>query len=91
MTTKATKTKLTARIFQEADGYYYVCDDALDYLDCRGCGYRSKAAALRGAYAAGYTHAIGSGAYKQGGSIPSQVAITDTERLDHARSLADCR
>lgn len=77
-----------ARIFEDVGGYY-ICDDSLDYLDARGNGYDSKAAALRAAYAAGYTHAIGSGAYKQGASILSQVAVTDWDREGHSLAQAE--
>lgn len=38
----------SVRIFEEADGWHY-CDNALPYLDARGKGYPSKAAALRAA------------------------------------------
>lgn len=62
-----------ARIFREASGYH-ICSDSLDYLDARGTGYRTKAAALRAAREAGYTHAIGSGCYRTG-SIAAQLRL----------------
>ena len=52
--------KRVARIFEEPTGKYHICDDGLDYLDARGCGYDTKSQALRAA-ARGYTHATGSG------------------------------
>ena len=36
------------RIFEEADGFHY-CGKGLDYLDARGRGYKSRAAAMRAA------------------------------------------
>ncbi len=57
--------KRMARIFESVGGYY-VCSDELDYLDTRGWAYPAKAAARQAAKEAGYTHAVGSGAYRQG-------------------------
>jgi hypothetical protein len=54
-----------ARVFEDVGGYY-VCDDNLDYLDARGRAYPTKAAAMRAAADAGYTHARGSGTYHNG-------------------------
>ena len=54
-----------ARIFESVGGYY-VCSDEPDYLDTRGRGYPTKAAAMRAAKADGYTHAVGSGTYWDG-------------------------
>ena len=69
-----TNHKSTARIFEDVGGYF-ICDDTSDFLDARGTPHASKAEALRAAYQSGYTHAIGSGAYKQGKSIKSQISI----------------
>ena len=80
--------KSMARIFEDVGGYY-VCSDDSDCLDARGNGYDTKAAALRAAYAAGYTHAIGSGAYKQGARIIWQVSVTDWDHEDHSRAAAE--
>ena len=57
--------RTVARIFQEPNGLYYICDDELSYLDTRGVGYRTKADALRAA-AGNYTRAVGSGTYWDG-------------------------
>ena len=43
-------TKIVARIFEDVGGYY-ICSEALDYLDARGTAYQSKAEAMRSAYA----------------------------------------
>jgi hypothetical protein len=61
----STRKTTVARIFQEPTGKYYICDDASDYLDARGPGYDTKAAALRAAASGpdAYTHATGSGTY----------------------------
>ena len=77
-----------ARVFEDVGGYYY-CNEGLSYLDARGRAYPSKSAALRAAYRGGYTHAIGSGAYRQGKSIQSQVTTTPQEDEEHALSQAD--
>src|SRR5574338_47961 len=58
--------KKIARIFQENDGNYYVCDNALDYLDARGQPHKTKKSAILHAYHLDYTHAIGSGTYWKG-------------------------
>ena len=69
-----------ARIFEDVGGYY-VCDDALDYLDARGMPHATKAAALRAAatdYGDGefYTHAVGSGTYWDGvRAIPARFNV----------------
>ena len=60
------KDRKVARIFEESDGRYYICDNNLDYLDARGYGYPTKAEAMRAAKDMGYTHAIGSGTYWTG-------------------------
>lgn len=52
-----------ARIF-EAEGRFFVCDDAAPSLSTKGGAFASKAAAMREARAMGYTHARGSGTYK---------------------------
>ena len=74
------KTKLTARIFADVGGYF-VCDDGLDYLDARGYAHASKADALRAAYRKGYTHAVGSGCYRSGRSIASQIRPTEWDKV----------
>lgn len=51
--------KQIARVFQEPTGLYHVSDESLDYLDACGPGHATKAAALRAAWANGYTHAAG--------------------------------
>jgi len=68
----------TARIFRDVGGYY-VCDDDLDYLDARGHAYPTKAAALRAAWEQGYTHAVGSGCYREG-SIAGQIDVSELRR-----------
>lgn len=35
-----------ARIFEEPNGQYYICDNALDYLDARGRAYKSRQEAI---------------------------------------------
>lgn len=71
-----TTEKNVARIFADVGGYY-VCSDDLDYLDARGYAHQTKAEAMRSAYESGYTHAIGSGAYKQGATIASQIDVSE--------------
>ncbi len=78
------KTKSIARVFADVGGYY-VCDDSSNFLDTRGCSYRSKAQALRAAYESGYTHAVGSGSYRQNGSIRGQIRVTP--KMEAARAL----
>ena len=68
--------KLMARIFEDVGGYF-VCDDGLDYLDSRGVAHDTKRDALISAYSRGYSHAVGSGCYRPGRSIRSQVRIPD--------------
>ena len=70
--------KKTARIFEDIGGYY-VCDDDLDYLDARGRAHATKAAALRAAWESGYTHAVGSGCYRDG-SIAGQIDVSGLDR-----------
>ena len=41
-----TQAKVVARIFQEPTGLWHVCDDAEDYLDARGMGYKSRREAI---------------------------------------------
>jgi hypothetical protein len=69
----------TARIFEDVGGYY-VCDDADDFLDARGRGYQTKAAALRAAWESGYDRAIGSGCYRPG-KISTQIDTEDLRRF----------
>ena len=45
-TSKTLDTRKTARIFEEATGRYFICDDAQHNLDARGTPYRSRNAAL---------------------------------------------
>ena len=59
----------TAYIFEDVNGYY-ICDPD-GPLDTRGKAYPSKAAALRAAAYEGYTHAEGSGTYRDG-RIPAK-------------------
>lgn len=75
--------KSTARIFSDVGGYY-VCDSSLPHLDARGKRHSTKADALRAAYQAGYTHAVGSGCYRPG-SIAGQVTLTQWDIAEHAR------
>ena len=56
----------TAHIFKELTGHYHVCDARVHMLDPRAPDYRTKEAALRAAYEAGYTYAVGSGTYGEG-------------------------
>lgn len=51
-------------IFEDVGGYY-ICD-VDGPLDTRGKAYPTKAAALRAALNEGYTHAKGSGTYRDG-------------------------
>lgn len=70
-----TKQTKTARIFYDVKGYY-VCDDAGKFLDTRGHAYPTKAEALRAALCNGYTHAVGSGCYRDGaiaGQLPRET------------------
>ena len=70
----------TARIFEESDGYH-VCNEASNYLDARGRGYKTKASALRAASYDGFTHAIGSGCYWSGiRKIPAKY-VTEEKRF----------
>lgn len=55
-----------ARIFEEPDGKFYVCDDNAEVLDARGFGFVSKVEAMRAAKEMGFTHATGSGTYWKG-------------------------
>lgn len=70
--------KKVARIFADVGGYY-VCDNDLPYLDARGRAYETKADAMRAAYESGYTHAVGSGVYRQGVKIEHQIDVTGLE------------
>jgi hypothetical protein len=45
-----------AVLFTEVTGFYHLSDDDLAYLDARGPGYKTKAAAMRAAAESGYTH-----------------------------------
>ena len=47
-TTKSKFSPKMVRIFEECDGWHY-CAAGLDYLDARGTGYPSAAAAMRAA------------------------------------------
>jgi len=80
--------KMVARIFEDVGGFY-VCDEDSDFLDARGDGYDSKSAALRGAYRAGYTHAVGSGTYREGvASIRGMVRLGRWDERAHAIEIA---
>jgi len=57
-------------IFEDVDGYH-ICD-VDGPLDTRGKAYSTKAAALRAALQDGYTHAEGSGTYRDG-KIPEDI------------------
>jgi hypothetical protein len=57
-------------IFEDVDGYH-ICD-VDGPLDARGKAYPTKAEALRAALYEGYTHAEGSGTYRNG-KIPEDV------------------
>jgi hypothetical protein len=81
----AIRAKTIARVFESVGGYY-ICADSLDYLDARGKAYPTKSAALRAAYRCGFTHAIGSGAIKQGKAITSQVRLDAQDRKEHTYS-----
>lgn len=71
----------TARVFEGRDGDYYVCSDDLDHLDERGPSYESKASAMRAAARDGYTHAVGSGTYRDGvTSLLPEVMVGRFER-----------
>lgn len=45
-----------ARLHTAPTGHYHITDDSLDHLDESGRGYDTKAAAMRAAAKAGYTH-----------------------------------
>ena len=79
-----TMTKRIARVFREPTGLYYYCSDDLPFLDARGTGAHTKRAAMENAYAAGYTHAVGSGTYARGiRTILSQVPSARAYQADH--------
>ncbi|MDO1846577.1 hypothetical protein Q2370_27190, partial [Escherichia coli] len=67
---------------------YYICDDDAGYLDTRGAAHVRKSDAMRAAYGAGYTHAVGSGAYRQGAAIRNQVRFFGWEEAAHKQALA---
>jgi hypothetical protein len=75
----------TARIFEDVGGFYF-CSSASACLDARGRSFRSRAEALREAYRAGFTHAIG-GYRRKGGKIVSQVSLDSNHHFDHARAF----
>lgn len=77
---------VTARIFEDVGGFYF-CSSASACLDARGISFRSRAEALRGAYRAGFTHAIG-GYKRTGGKIASQVSLESWDHLEHTRALS---
>jgi hypothetical protein len=79
------KYTYTARIFQEADGFHW-SPESLPYLDARGRAYGSRSEALRSAYSAGYTHAVGS-AIKRRRTITGLVSLDQGHHTDHARAL----
>lgn len=78
--------KHTARIFQEANGYHW-SPESLPYLDARGAALGSRSEALRSAYRAGYTHAVGAeiaGCRK----IATLVSLDQWHHADHERAKA---
>ena len=78
-----------ARIFSECTGKYYVCADSLPSLDVRGRGYDTKADAMRTAYRNGYTHGVGSGTYRRGATLRSQVAMSSEDHYAHHMNVQD--
>ena len=76
--------KRMAVVFEEPTGFYY-CSDDLGYLDARGRGFPTKKAAMTAAYEAGFTHARGSGTYKSGATILSQVPTASEWEVEHNR------
>lgn len=48
--------KLVALITEEIGKGWIVSNDALDYIDARGPGYRTAREAIKAAREAGYTH-----------------------------------
>lgn len=54
------RKRKVARVFEDVGGYHY-CDEGDGMLDARGAPSETKARALRLAWEAGYTHAVGSG------------------------------
>jgi hypothetical protein len=78
------KYTYTARIFQEADGFHW-SPESLPYLDARGRAYGSRSEALRSAYSAGYTHAVGAVAGRR--KITSLVSLDQGHHAAHKRAL----
>ena len=81
--------KKVARVFEECTGKYHYCDDALPYLDARGKAFDTKRQALEAAYMAGFTHAVGSGTYRSGATILSQVPQVADFRAEHDWAQAE--
>lgn len=81
--------KRIARVFQEPTGLFHYCDERLPYLDARGMGFSTKRQAMEAAYMAGFTHACGSGTYRSGATICSQVPSARALQDDHEAAQAD--
>ena len=79
------KYKYTARIFREANGYHW-SPESLPYLDARGTALGSRSEALRSAYSAGYTHAVGAEIAGRR-AITKLVSLDQGHHTDHARAL----
>ena len=79
---------MVARFFEDVGGFY-VCVEDPDFLDARGITCEPKAEALRLAYRAGYTHAVGSGTYREGvASIRGMVRLGRWDEELHAIEIA---
>ena len=79
------KYTYTARIFREANGYHW-SPDSLPYLDARGTALGSRSEALRSAYSAGYTHAVGAEIAGRR-AIAKLVSLSQHHHADHERAL----
>ena len=75
---------MVARIFSDVGGYH-ICNDADDCITTEAYPADTKAEALRRAYAAGYTHATGSGCPWQG--IKTIPARYRTDPSAHQESV----
>jgi hypothetical protein len=75
----------TVRIFKEANGYHW-SPESLPYLDARGVALGSRSEALRSAYSAGYTHAVGAEIAGRR-AITKLVSLSQHHHTDHARAL----
>ena len=81
--------KKVARVFEECTGKYHYCDEALPHLDARGKAFDTKRQALEAAYMAGFTHAVGSGTYRSGTTIISQVPHAIKFQAERALAQAE--